>query len=87
MNSQQSLDAEKTKANSPPWARKHVPLALIPISAFIGLQSYLGVASNPRFESIHKLDVIRLMTAGAAFAITLMPLIMFVRFSKGKSKS
>ncbi|MBL8821931.1 MAG: hypothetical protein JNJ77_05030 [Planctomycetia bacterium] len=46
-------------------------------AAFWGLFAFFGVVSNPRFESIHTLDVIRLMTAGAGFAVTLMTLILF----------
>jgi len=46
-------------------------------TAFMGLFSFFGVAGNPRFETIHTLDVIRLMTAGAAVAVTIMLLIKF----------
>ena len=46
-------------------------------TAFMGLLAFSGVASNPRFETIHRLDVIRLMTAGAAVAVTIMLLIKF----------
>jgi hypothetical protein len=47
-------------------------------TAFMGLIAFSGVAGNPRFETIHRLDVIRLMTAGAAVAVTIMLLIKFV---------
>jgi len=46
-------------------------------AAFFGLLAFSGVASNPRFETIHVLDVIRLMTAGASIAVVLM--ILFFR--------
>ena len=56
-------------------------------TAFFGVIAFSGVASNPRFETIHTLDVIRLMTAGAGFAVPLMMLILFFRrgiFSEDK---
>ncbi len=46
-------------------------------TAFMGLIAFTRVASNPRFETIHRLDVMRLMTAGAAVAVTIMLLIKF----------
>jgi hypothetical protein len=56
-------------------------------TAFWGVFAFSGVVFNPRFETIHTLDVIRLMTAGAGFAIALMALITFFRrgpFSEDK---
>ena len=46
-------------------------------SAFLGLNAFIGVASKPRFETIHTLDVLRLMIAGAAIPVTIMMLIQF----------
>lgn len=48
-----------------------------PCTAFWGLLAFSGVASNPRFETIHTLDVMRLMIAGASFAVALGMLILF----------
>ena len=45
--------------------------------AFFGVVAFLGVSTNPRFETIHVLDVMRLMTAGAGFAVALIGLILF----------
>jgi hypothetical protein len=56
-------------------------LAAAAFTAFFGVIAFSGVASNPRFETIHVLDAIRLMTAGAAIAVTLMMLIEF--FNRG----
>jgi hypothetical protein len=53
-------------------------------TASMGLIAFSGVASNPRFETIHILDVIRLMTAGAAVAVTIM---LLVRFFSGGPRS
>ena len=47
----------------------------------IGLFSLLNVAGNPRFESYHTLDVIRLLTAGAGFGVALVLLIQFFKSS------
>jgi len=46
-------------------------------AAFYGMLAFHGVSTNPRFETIHTLDVIRLMTAGAGFAVALMGLLLF----------
>ena len=48
-----------------------------PLTAFFGVIAFISVSSNPRFETIHALDVIRLMTAGAGFAVALFMLILF----------
>ena len=45
--------------------------------AFWGVLAFLGVSTNPRFETIHVLDVIGLMTAGAGLAVTIMGLSLF----------
>ena len=50
------------------------------MGAFWGVFAFFGVASNPRFATIHVLDVIRLMTAGAGLAVTIAGLIMFFVF-------
>lgn len=50
------------------------------MAAFWGVLSFYNVASNSRFETIHVLDVIRLMTAGAALAVTIAGLVMFFVF-------
>jgi hypothetical protein len=49
--------------------------------AFFGAIAFYNVSSNPRFETIHVLDIIRLMTAGAGFALALFMLIL--HFSGG----
>jgi hypothetical protein len=51
------------------------------LTTFIGGSAFSDVAGNPRFETYHVLDVIRLMTAGAAVAVTIMLLIKF--FNRG----
>ena len=46
-------------------------------TAFFGVIAFSSVSSNPRSETIHVLDVIRLMTAGAGFPLTLFMLLLF----------
>ena len=46
-------------------------------TAFWGVIAFSSVYSNPRFETIHVLDVIRLMTAGAGFAVAIFMLMLF----------
>lgn len=43
----------------------------------VGASSFLRVAGNSRFETIHLHDVIGLMTAGAGVAVALVLLIQF----------
>jgi hypothetical protein len=52
----------------------------------MGLIAFSSVAGNPRFETIHTLDVIRLMTAGAGFAVALMLLSPFFNFPGPRSE-
>jgi hypothetical protein len=46
-------------------------------AAFWGVLSFFRVSTKPRFETIHVLDVIGLMTAGAGLAVALTGLILF----------
>lgn len=54
-------------------------LSMAVLTACMGLIAFSGVAGNPRFEAIHTLDVIRLMTAGAAVAVTIVLLVLFLK--------
>ena len=58
--------------------RRSVPLlSMASLVAFFGAIAFLSVSSNPRFETIHVLDIIRLMTAGAGFALALFMLMLY----------
>jgi len=46
-------------------------------AAFFGVNSFFRVSSKPRFETIHALDVVGLMTAGAGLAVVVMALVLF----------
>ena len=78
MSSSQPADADNTNREQRQRRMRRVQGAMAPFAAFMGLLAFNGVASNPRFETIHTLDVIRLMTAGAGFAVALMMLMLFL---------
>lgn len=75
MRAHQPEDADTTKRE--PNRRRMNRVSGAIFAAFIGLGTFANVASNPRFQAIHTLDVIRLMTAGAGFAVALVLLIDF----------
>ena len=62
-------------------------LWMAPFTASMGMIAFSGVASNPRFETIHTLDVIGLMTAGAGVAVALVLLIQFFCLPGPRSES
>ena len=57
--------------------RRPSPLWAASFTAFFGAIAFFSVSSNPRFETIHVLDIIRLMTAGAGFAVAIVGLSLF----------
>ena len=59
--------------------RRHSPLWAASFTAFFGAIAFSSVSSNPRFETIHVLDIIRLMTAGAGFALAIFMLTLYFR--------
>lgn len=73
MSSSPPADAENTKREQP--RRRMGRLSGAIMAAFFGLIAFSSVAGNPRFETIHTLDVIRLMTAGAGFGVALVLII------------
>ena len=56
-------------------ARVFVPLFI----AFMGFAAFSNVASRPRFETFHAVDVVGLIAAGMCFGAALVALIMFLR--------
>jgi hypothetical protein len=87
MSSSQPDDADNTEREQRQRRMRRVPLALAPFAACMGLIAFSGVASSPRFETIHTLDVIRLMTAGAGLAVALVVLIQFFNFPDPPSEA
>ena len=51
------------------------------MAAFFGAIAFYSVSSNPRFAAFHALDVIRLMTAGAGLAVTIVLVILYLKES------
>ena len=80
MSSSQPEDADDTKQEQRQRRRRRVQGAMAIFTACIGLVSFSSVAGNARFATYHTLDVIRLMTAGAAFGVALVLLIQFFKF-------
>ena len=56
---------------------RRVSVGMAVFAAWIGLMSLSRVAGNPRFETIHTLDVIGLMTAGGGFGVALVLLMQY----------
>ena len=52
----------------------------------MGLFVFSNVAGQPRFETYHRLDVTRLIIAGAAFGVGLVLLIQFFKSSGSGSE-
>jgi len=75
MSSSQPADANHTKPEQ--RRRRMGRLSGAIMAAFFGLIAFSSVAGNPRFETFHTLDVIRLMTAGAGFGVALVLMIWF----------
>ena len=75
MSSSQPEDADNTNREQRQRRMRRVPGAII--VACMGLILFSSVAGNPRFETFHTLDVIRLMIAGASFGVALILLIQF----------
>ena len=66
---------------------RRVQAAMAVFVACMGVVAFSGVAGNPRFETYHTPDVIRLMTSGAAFGVALVLLIQFFVFAGPRSKA
>ena len=77
MSSSQPEGADNTRREQRQRRMRRVSVAMAVFAACTGLMSFFRVAGNPRFETYHTLDVIRLMTAGAGLAVGLVLLIQF----------
>ena len=77
MSSGQPVNADDTKQEHRQRRMRRFSVAMAIFAACMGLISFSRVASNPRFETIHTLDVIGLMTAGAGIAVALVLLMQF----------
>ena len=86
MSSGQPEDADSTKREQRQRRMRRVQVAMAVFAACMGLVAFFSVAGNSRFETYHTLDVIRLMTAGAGFAVALVLLIQFFKFPGPRSE-
>ena len=80
MNSVHPEAADNIKREQPQRRMRRAQVGMAVFAAFIGLFSFFGVAGNPRFETYHRLDVARLILAGAGFGVALVLLIQFFKF-------
>src|SRR6185503_18104677 len=87
MNSIHPEVADNIKREQRQRRMRRVQVAMAVFAACIGLVTFSSVAGNPRFETYHTLDVIRLMTAGAGFGVALVLLIQFFKSSGTRSEA
>lgn len=86
MSSGQPEDTDNTKREQRHRRMRRVQVGMAVFVACIGLMSFFRVAGNPRFETIHTLDVIGLMTAGAGFGVCLFVVIQFFAIPDPRSE-
>lgn len=86
MRSGQPVDAGDAKRDHRQRRMRRVSVAMAIFAACTGLMAFSRAASNPRFEAIHTLDVIRLVTAGAGFGVALILVIQFFNFPGPRSE-
>ena len=79
MNSDHPEGADNIKREQPQRRRRRVQLGMAVFALCIGLVTFSNVAGNPRFETYHRLDVARLIIAGAGFGVALVLLIHFFK--------
>lgn len=77
MSSGQPADADTTGREQRQRRMRRVSVMMGIFAGCTGLTSFSRVAGNPRFETIHTLDVIGLMSAGAGVAVAGVLLIQF----------
>ena len=87
MSSGQPEGADPTQREQRRRHMRRVQVGMAVFAVFIGLMSFFRVASNPRFETIHTLDVIGLMTAGAGIAVGLVVLVQFFSLPDSRSEA
>ena len=87
MSPSQPEDADNTKREQRQRRMRRVSVAMAIFAGCMGLSAFFRVAGNPRFETIHTLDVIGLMTAGAGIAVALILLIQFFSLPGPRSEA
>jgi hypothetical protein len=87
MSSSQPVEADNAKPEQRQRRMRRVQVAMAILTASMGLFSFSSVAGNPRFETYHTLDVIRLMTAGAGFGVAFVLLMQFFNIPGPRSEN
>jgi hypothetical protein len=87
MNSLHPEVADNIKREQRQRRMRRVQVAMALFAICIGLVTFSNVAGNPRFETYHTLDVIRLMTAGAGFGVAFVLLIQFFKSPSTRSEA
>ena len=87
MNSVHPEVADNIKREQRQRRMRRVQVAMAVFAMGMGLVTFSRVAGNPRYETYHTLDVIRLMTAGAGFGVALVLLIQFFKSPRTRSEA
>ena len=87
MNSIHPEVADNIKREQRQRRMRRVQVAMAVFAICMGLVTFSSVAGNPRFETYHTLDVIRLMTAGAGFGHLVPGRNALICFASGRSRS
>lgn len=77
MSSDRPEDADRTKPEQRQRRMRRVQVVMAIVAACMGLFAFSSVAGNPRFETYHTLDVIRLVAAGVCFGTAFVVLMQF----------
>ena len=87
MSPSQPEDADNTKREQRQRRMRRVSVAMAIFAGCMGLSAFSRVAGNPRFETYHRLDVARLILAGAGFGVSLVLLIQFFKSASSRSEA
>lgn len=77
MSADRPESGDGTARGQRPRRMRRVSVGMAVFAACLGLMSLSRVAGSPRFESIHTLDVIGLMTAGGGLGVAFVLLMQY----------
>ena len=86
MSSSPPADADTTGREQRQRRMRRISVVMAIFAVCTGLSAFSRVAGNPRFETIHTLDVIGLLTAGAGLGVAFVLLIQFFNFPGPRSE-
>lgn len=87
MNSVNPEVADNIKREQPQRRIRRFQVLMAVFLIFIGLVNFSGVAGKPRFETYHRLDVARLILAGAGFGVALVLLVQLFKSPGSRSEA